>query len=122
MCVPLDHSGPSASPDISQIQIAHIRTTASALSSALANQSTEDGGDEGKIPGDLVISGWPTIGPSPAVQSLPLCLGEPVAVIQGSHVDALLPQLLPLLLAHSSSLQGLPLLRYSLHGTTLRQL
>ena len=48
--------------------------------------------------------------PSPAVLSLPSCLGEPVAVIQDSHVDPLLPQLLPLLLAFSFSLRGLPLL------------
>jgi len=52
----------------------------------------------------------------------PSCLGEPVAVIQGSHVDALLPQLLPLLLVRSSSLRGLPRLRYSLRGSTLPQL
>jgi len=69
-----------------------------------------------------VISGSPTNGPSPAVQSLPSCLGEPVAVIQGSHVDALLPQLLPLLVARSSSLRGLPLLKYSLRVSTLPQL
>jgi len=91
---------------LSQIQIARIRTTTSALSSALAEESTEDGGDEGQNPGSLVISGSPTNGPSPAVQSLPSCLGEPVAVIQGSHVDALLPQILPLLFARSSTLRG----------------
>jgi len=48
--------------------------------------------------------------PSPAVQALPLCLGEPVAVIQYSHVDPLLPQLPPLLFARSFSLRGLPIL------------
>jgi hypothetical protein len=36
------------------------------------------------------------IGPSPIIQVLPLCLGEPVAVIQGSPADPLLPRL-PLL-------------------------
>jgi hypothetical protein len=46
MIVPFDHSGPSASHDISQIQIARIRTTA-ALFSALAKESTKDAGDEG---------------------------------------------------------------------------
>jgi len=120
--VPFDHSGSSASRDISQIQIARICTTASTLSSALAKHSTEDGGDEGYNPGGLVISGSPKNGPSPAVQSLPSFLGEPVAVIQGPHVEALLPQLLPLLLAHSSSLRGLPLLSYSLRGSALPQL
>ena len=74
----------------------------------MANQSTEDEGDEGYNPGGLVITGSPTNRPSPAVQSLPSCLDEPVAVIQGSHVDALLPELLPLLIARSSSLRGLP--------------
>jgi len=48
--------------------------------------------------------------PSHAVQSLPSCLGELVAVIQDSHVDPLLPQLPPLLHARSFSLRGLPLL------------
>ena len=107
---------------MSQIQFKQIRTTASALSSALAKESTEDGGDEGKNPGGLVISSLPTNGPSPVIQSLPLCLSEPVAVIQGFHVDHLLPQLLPLLLAPSSTLRGLPLLTYSLLDCTLQQL
>jgi len=61
-------------------------------------------------PGGLVINGSLTKEPSPAVQSLPSCLGEPVAVIQDSHVDPLLPQLPPLLLARPSSLRGLLLL------------
>jgi len=47
MIVPFDHSGSSASRDIFQIQIARIRTTDSTLLSALAKESTEDGGDEG---------------------------------------------------------------------------
>jgi len=47
-------------------------------------------------------------GQSPTVQSLSSCLGQPVAVIEGSHVDALVPQLLPLLFVRLSSLQGLP--------------
>ena len=41
------YSIPSASHVISQRQIARIRTTASALSSPLARDSTENGGDEG---------------------------------------------------------------------------
>jgi len=45
---------------------------------------------------------------------LPLCLSEPVAIIQGSHEDVLLPQVLPLLLSLSSSLRGLPLLLINL--------
>ena len=122
MIVPFDHSGSSVRRDISQIQIARIRMTASNPSSAFPKESTEDGGDEGYNPGGLVISGSPTNAPSPAVQSLPLCICKPVAVIQGSHVGALLPQLLPLLLARSSSLQWLPLLRYSPLGSTLPQL
>jgi len=58
---------------------------------------------EGKIqePG----SEWfATIGPSPVVQVLPSCLGEPVAVIQGSPADPLLPQLPPLLPARPFSI------------------
>jgi hypothetical protein len=47
-------------------------------------------------PGGLVISGFAHKEGCPAVQSLPSCLGEPVAVIQDSHVDPLLPQLPPL--------------------------
>jgi len=40
-------SGPCVSRDISQIQIARIRTILNALSSPFAKESTEDGGDEG---------------------------------------------------------------------------
>jgi len=51
-------------------------------------------------PGGLVVSGIAHKGGSPAVQSIPSCLGEPVAVIQDSHEDPLLLQLPPLLPAH----------------------
>jgi len=52
MIVLFDHSGAILSQAslyvvISQIEIAPIRTTASALSSALAKESTADRGDEG---------------------------------------------------------------------------
>jgi len=70
----------------------------------------KDGSGGRENPGGLVINGLPTKEPSPAIQSLPSCLGEPVAVIQDSHVDPLLPQLPPLLLARSFILRGLPLL------------
>jgi len=58
---------------------------------------------EGKIqePGSEPFA---TIGPSPVVQVLPSCLGEPVAVIQGSPADPLLPQLPPLLPARPFSI------------------
>jgi len=45
-----------------------------------------------------------TIGPSPVVQVLPSCLGEPVEVIQGSPADPLLARLSPLLLARPFSI------------------
>jgi hypothetical protein len=45
-----------------------------------------------------------TIGPCPVLQVLSSCLGEPVAVIQGSPVDPLLPQLPPLLTASPFSI------------------
>jgi hypothetical protein len=60
--------------------------------------------------GGLGINGSPTKEPSPAVQSLPSCLGETVAVIQDSNVDPVLPQPPAQLLARSFSLLGLPLL------------
>jgi len=57
-------------------------------------------------PEGLVVSGSLPKEPSPMVQSLPSGLGEPIAVIQESHVDALLPQLSLLLFARPVSLPG----------------
>jgi hypothetical protein len=45
-----------------------------------------------------------TIGPSSVVQVLPSGLGDPVAVIQGSPADPLLPQVPPLLTARQFSI------------------
>jgi len=85
------YSIPDASLDISQIQIVRLHMTVSAQSSPLANESTQDGGDERYNPGGLVSSSFPTNGLIPTVQSLPFCVDEPVAVIQGSHVDTRVP-------------------------------
>jgi len=46
----------------------------------------------GSNPGGLVVSGSLPKEPSPSIQSLLPGLGEPIGVIQGSHVDTLLPQ------------------------------
>ena len=61
---------------------------------------------KGSNPGGLVVSGSLPKEQSPAAQLLLSGLREPIAVIQGSHVDPLLPQLMPLLLACLFSLQA----------------
>jgi hypothetical protein len=78
----------------------------SALSVLVKRIKRKDGSGGRENPGGIVINGSPTKEPSHAIQSLPSCLGEPVAVIQDSHVDPLLLQLLPLLLACPSSVRG----------------
>jgi len=60
----------------------------------------------GSNPGGLVVSSSLPKELSPAIQLLLSGLGERIAVIHGSHVDALLPQLSSLLLACPSSQRG----------------
>jgi hypothetical protein len=59
-------------------------------------------------PGGLVINCSLTGRQARRPVTLFVFLGEPVSVIQNSHVDPLLPELPPLLIARSFSLQGLP--------------
>lgn len=64
------------------------------------------GAEEGSNTGGFVISSSLPKEPTPSVQSLHSGQGEPIAVIEGSHVEDHLLQLLPLLLARPFRLPG----------------